>query len=93
MVCEEKNGYRQYLVFIFISKHSLNFCFHNSPQGSRPQTPKSDTEVERQKSLEQQDCLIPVNDDNETVTWEWGNLPQTAPKDNTGATSAKHGML
>ncbi|XP_052763663.1 phosphatidate phosphatase LPIN3-like isoform X1 [Mya arenaria] len=49
-----------------------------SPINSRPHTPKSDTEVDRQKSLEQQDRLI-VGAEDDTL-WEWGDMPRkTSP--------------
>lgn len=44
-----------------------------SPKTSRPHSPKSDTEVERQKSLEH-DCLIHEAEDD--TFWEWGDIPR-----------------
>ncbi|KAL4217721.1 Lipin-3 [Mactra antiquata] len=43
-----------------------------SPIHSRPNTPKSDTEVDRQKSL-QQDRLLEAEDD---TVWDWGAMPR-----------------
>lgn len=46
-----------------------------SPVHSRPNSPKSDTEVERQKSLENsQDCLLEAEEDD--TMWEWGAMPR-----------------
>ncbi|XP_060552221.1 phosphatidate phosphatase LPIN3-like [Ruditapes philippinarum] len=44
-----------------------------SPNSSRPHSPKSDTEVDRQKSLEQNRLLESEEDD---TMWEWGAMPR-----------------
>ncbi|KAL5014363.1 hypothetical protein ScPMuIL_008633 [Solemya velum] len=48
-----------------------------SPRGSRPSSPKSDTEVEIQKQNMAKQTLLTGEDD---TLWEWGNLPQTSSK-------------
>lgn len=56
-----------------------------SPIHSRPHSPKSDTEVDRQRSMEQEaGCLISEDDD---TMWEWGDIPRKSSIDETANTS------
>ena len=52
-------------------------CFSFSPIGTRPPSPKSDTEVDHQKEAMSQTALT---GDNMSVIddfkWEWGEIPQ-----------------
>lgn len=52
-----------------------------SPINTRPHTPKSDTEVERQKSMQSQDALH--YGEEETTLWDWGDLPRKSVTDET----------
>lgn len=54
-----------------------------SPTTTRPHTPKSDTEVERQKSIESQDALHFGGGEEETTLWDWGDLPRKSVTDDT----------
>ena len=54
--------------------------------GTRPPSPKSDTELETQKEATSQTAL--TGDDLEVlddVKWEWGELPQSTSKTVSGA--------
>jgi len=65
-----------------------------SPISSRPHTPKSDTEVDRQKSLGKQDRLIVESEDD--TMWEWGDMPRKSPPTDADAAVTRttgRGML
>lgn len=50
-----------------------------SPTNTRPHTPKSDTEVDRQKSIQSQEAL--QYGEEETTLWDWGDLPRKSITD------------
>ena len=62
-------------------------CFF-SPISTRPHTPKSDTEVDRQKSIESQEALH--YGEEETTLWEWGDLPRKSITDDSLAVQVRH---
>ena len=52
-----------------------------SPVGSRPPSPKSDTEFETQKYDVMSQTLMTGDDFNEDdVKWRWGELPEKTPE-------------
>ena len=63
------------------------FLLFYSPINTRPHTPKSDTEVDRQKSIESQEAL---HYGEETTLWEWGGLPRKSVTDETLADQVRH---
>ncbi len=55
--------------------------FDFSPIGSRPPSPKSDTEYETQKYDVQSQTLLTGDDLKEDdVQWRWGELPEKTPE-------------
>ena len=50
-------------------------CICFSPLPSRPPSPKSDTELDRQHTEEKQQQLLQDN----SATWDWGEFPKQAP--------------
>ncbi|XP_045182167.2 phosphatidate phosphatase LPIN3-like [Mercenaria mercenaria] len=63
-------------VFSYLNSHPFSDTDLSplaSPISSRPHTPKSDTEFERQKSIGQERLLESEEDD---TMWEWGAMPR-----------------
>ncbi len=88
-----------------ISLHFLVQMFTFSPIGSRPPSPKSDTEYETQKYDVQSQTLLTGDDLKEDdVQWRWGELPEKTPEtahhhpvseasQATGASNGKPGCI
>ena len=57
----------------------LSFCIF-SPVGSRPHTPKSDTECELADRDRKSSVVVPLPTE-ELQQWNWGELPQKLPAD------------
>ena len=78
---------QQCIITSVIMRENCNPCF--SPIGSRPPSPKSDTELEHQKEATSQTALtgdeLAVLDD---VKWEWGELPQKSDESSAIATAS-----
>ena len=56
------------------------FILNSSPIGSRPPSPKSDTEFETQKYDVMSQTLMTGDDFHEDdVKWKWGELPEKTP--------------
>lgn len=53
------------------SLHQWNSCF--SPTNTRPPSPKSDTEVDRQRQGQVDRSILSEED---STMWEWGDLPR-----------------
>lgn len=49
--------------------------FFFSPIPTRPPSPKSDTEVDRQHAEDRQQSLL----NESSATWEWGDFPKQTP--------------
>ena len=70
------------LFLLACSLHLYLVCDISSPVSSRPETPKSDTEVDRQKSIEGKDILIA--DEEDDTLWEWGAMPRKSVSEGVG---------
>ena len=55
-------------------------CSLYSPSTTRPPSPKSDTEVDRQKNAEVDQSIL-TEEDN--TLWEWGDLPRKSISSDT----------
>ena len=65
-----------------LSKYAV-YLSPSSPIGSRPPSPKSDTEFETYQQFDAVSQTLLTGDDFETIDeikWKWGELPESTPR-------------
>lgn len=69
---------KRVLLFIFLRFFFIAFFYFFSPVGSRPHTPKSDTECELADRDRKSNVVLPAE---ALQQWNWGELPQKLEAD------------